>query len=158
MLGVLDPTEVEDVLTNGAIARLGCIHEGRPYVVPVCYAYDDNYVYGHSMAGTKLAALRRTPEVCFEVEDVADLSNWRSVIAWGAAEMLSGPDAERGMQILVDRIVPLLAPESVAAHPPHGGAQELLATVYRIRLVEKTGRFERQSGARRPPQVVQPES
>ncbi|HYO02978.1 MAG TPA: pyridoxamine 5'-phosphate oxidase family protein [Mycobacterium sp.] len=144
MLGVLSPAEVEDVLTKGTIGRLGLVHDGRPYVVPVCYAYADNHVYGHSMAGMKMAALQRTPEVCFEVEDVADLSNWRSVIAWGAVEMLSGTAAERGMDLLVDRIVPLLAPGSVAAHAAHGGTNQVHATVYRIGLAEKTGRFERQ--------------
>jgi nitroimidazol reductase NimA-like FMN-containing flavoprotein (pyridoxamine 5'-phosphate oxidase superfamily) len=141
MLGELTPTEVEEVLRAGVIGRIGCISSGRPYVVPVCYAYDEGSVYGHSVEGMKLRALRDTPQVCFEVEDVKNLSNWRSVIAWGTAEELSGPAADDGMRLLVERVMPLLASNSASAHPSPSGAH-LAASVFRIRLHDSTGRFE----------------
>ncbi|MGV0581935.1 hypothetical protein ABQE57_24815 [Mycolicibacterium elephantis] len=36
MLGTLAPDEIEELLSTEAVGRIGCIHEGRPYVVPVC--------------------------------------------------------------------------------------------------------------------------
>lgn len=141
MLGELTATEVEDVLRHGVIGRIGCISAGRPYVVPVCYAYDDGNLYGHSVEGMKLQALRDNPQVCFEVEEITDLSNWRSVIGWGTAEELHGAAADDGMRLLVEHVMPLLAPGSASAHPSPGGAH-LVASVYRIQLHDSTGRFE----------------
>ena len=141
MLGELTPTEVEDVLVNGVIGRIGCLSSGRPYVGPVCYAYADGSVYGHSVEGQKLSALRDNPLVCFEVEDVRDLSNWRSVIAWGRPEELSGAEAAEGMRLLVERVMPMLAPGAASAHPGPDGPHRT-ASVYRIRLQERAGRFE----------------
>jgi nitroimidazol reductase NimA-like FMN-containing flavoprotein (pyridoxamine 5'-phosphate oxidase superfamily) len=108
--------------------------------VPVCYVYHDGGVYGHTIEGMKWQAMRSNPDVCFEVERVDDLTTWRSVIAWGRFEELTGADAEQGMHLLVDRLLPLLRPDGADSPPTHGGT--LHAAVYRIRLDEKTGRFE----------------
>lgn len=142
MLGTLEPADVERLLHAEVVGRIGCISNGRPYVVPVCYAYADGSVYGHTMAGMKRSAMRENPLVCFEVEHVDNLSTWESVIAWGTVKELHGSEAEAGMQILVDRIMPLLHMD--ATHHPHGDiGSSPQAAVYRIELTEKSGRFER---------------
>jgi len=140
MLGELDATQIEDLLRAEVIARIGCIDDGRVYVVPVSYAYDGTYLWGHGMDGAKLRAMRADPRVCVEVEHVDDLSNWRSVIAWGTFEECHGTDWDTGMVLLVKRIMPLLKfpphqPPPDPSGPKHG-------TVYRIKLSTKTGRFE----------------
>jgi nitroimidazol reductase NimA-like FMN-containing flavoprotein (pyridoxamine 5'-phosphate oxidase superfamily) len=110
------------------------------YVVPVTYVYDGTHVWGHSMDGAKLRAMRAHPEVCVEVEHVDDMSNWRSVIAWGTFEECSGADWDAGMSLLVEHIMPLLK------FPPHQAPPDLSGlrkgSVYRIRLGDRTGRFE----------------
>jgi nitroimidazol reductase NimA-like FMN-containing flavoprotein (pyridoxamine 5'-phosphate oxidase superfamily) len=141
MLGELTAEQVEEVLHSEVIARIGCISEGRVYVVPVSYVYDGTYIWGHGMEGAKLRAMRTHPDVCVEVEHVDDLSNWRSVIAWGRFEECEGHDRDTGMALLVERIMPLLKfpphqPAPDPSGPKHG-------SVYRITLTDKTGRFER---------------
>jgi nitroimidazol reductase NimA-like FMN-containing flavoprotein (pyridoxamine 5'-phosphate oxidase superfamily) len=148
MLGDLTPDEIERLLEDEVLGRIGCLSGGRPYVVPVCYAYLDGCVYGHTAKGAKWQAMRAEPSVCFEVEHVDDLSSWRSVIAWGVFEELDGADAERGMQLLVDRILPLLHTPTTPQPRPHSSTAT--ATVYRIRLGEKTGRFENHSANPHP--------
>ncbi len=123
MLGTLNATEIEELLHREVIGRLGCLSDGRVYVVPITYAYDGECVYAHSGDGMKLRAMRANPEVCFEVEQVDDLARWRSVIAWGTYEELRGDEATRGMHVLIERLRPLMTS--------------------RIRLRERTGRFER---------------
>ncbi|GAA2530890.1 pyridoxamine 5'-phosphate oxidase family protein [Mycolicibacterium diernhoferi] len=141
MLGTLAPDEIEELLSTEAVGRIGCIHQGRPYVVPVCYVYQDGAVYGHTTEGMKWQAMRAHPDVCFEVEHVDTLNAWRSVIAWGRVEELDGADAEHGLRLLIDRLMPLLRPGGSGTPPPaHGTAGH--AAVYRIRLGEKTGRYE----------------
>jgi nitroimidazol reductase NimA-like FMN-containing flavoprotein (pyridoxamine 5'-phosphate oxidase superfamily) len=140
MLGQLTSNQIEDLLRGEVVARIGCISEGRVYVVPVTYVYDGTHVWGHSMDGAKLRAMRAHPEVCVEVEHVDDMSNWRSVIAWGTFEECSGADWDAGMSLLVEHIMPLLK------FPPHQAPPDLSGlrkgSVYRIRLGDRTGRFE----------------
>ncbi|BBX69981.1 pyridoxamine 5'-phosphate oxidase family protein [Mycolicibacterium psychrotolerans] len=146
MLGDLDAADVEAELRGGVVGRIGCLSSGRPYVVPVCYVYHEGCVYGHSMPGAKLTALSHDDTVCFEVENITDLSNWRSVIAWGTAELLQGSAARDGLNLLLDRLAPVLGPEFAAAHAAAHSGAEFTGTVYRIHLAEKTGRFETGSG------------
>lgn len=143
MLGELNTQQIEDVLHGEVIARIGCLHDGRVYVVPVTYVYDGTHVWGHSMDGAKLTAMRAHPQVCVEVEHVDDLSNWRSVIAWGTFEECTGEDWRAGMALLVERIMPLLTFPPHARPDPQGPKT---GVVYRIRLTSKTGRFEEVSG------------
>lgn len=144
MLGELNDHQIEDVLRGEVIARIGCISDGRVYVVPVTYVYDGTHVWGHAMDGAKLKAMRADPNVCVEVEHVDDMSNWRSVIAWGTFEECHGEDWDVGMALLVEHIMPLLK------FPPHQPPPDLSAlrrgSVYRIRLSTKTGRFEEVDG------------
>lgn len=143
MLGDLDHPDVEAELSQGVVGRIGCLSNGRPYVVPVCYVYHEGCVYGHSMPGAKLTALQQGGAVCFEVENIIDLSNWRSVIAWGTVELLEGAAARDGLNLLLDRLAPELGPEFAAAHAAAHSGAEFTGTVYRIHLTEKTGRYEK---------------
>ena len=140
MLGELNAQQCADILRSEVIARIGCLSEGRIYVVPVTYVYDGTYIYGHAMDGAKLRAMRANPQVCVEVEHVDNLSNWRSVIAWGTFEECDGPDWDAGFAMLVERILPLLTlPKD---KPPPDLSALRRGSVYRIQVEHMTGRFE----------------
>ena len=148
MLGKLEPDQIEEMLAGEVLGRLGCHADGRTYVVPITYVYESGEIVGHSTEGLKLQLMRKNPHVCFEVDRMDDLSNWRSVIAWGRFEELTGDDADRAMARLVARLAPLyavagpgLTPKDLT-HQYRAQTQGLHAVVYRIRLSEKTGRFE----------------
>ena len=146
MLGSLSEQQIEQVLRSEVVGRIGCTTDnGRVYVVPITYAYDSTCIYGHSGDGMKLRAMRAHPSVCFEVEHIDSLANWRSVIAWGSYEELEGDAAEAGMRLLIDRLMPLMASET--SGPPHRQQDKSTsgqhAAIYRIRLTERTGRYEK---------------
>lgn len=163
MFGTLDADDIADVLRGGTIGRLGLISGGVPYVVPITYAYDAHCIVGHSAAGHKLTALRSSDVVCFEVEEITDLGNWRSVIAWGRYEELEGDELQRAIDLLIDAVTPRLAvsatereaqpvptlgdphPYALRDHPHHSAAG---AVLYRIHIHEATGRFEMQEDER----------
>jgi hypothetical protein len=144
MIGRLSPEEIERVLSSQMIGRIGCHAGGRTYVVPVTYAYDGESIYGYTGEGMKLRMMRDNPEVCFEVEQIDDPSRWRSVIAWGSFEELYGQEAAHALQILLDRYaVQALGETALPPLGPHRrGAIHPDAHLYRVRLGEKTGRFE----------------
>lgn len=150
MLGELSPEEIEEVLRSEITGRIGCHADGRTYVVPVTYAYEGGHVYCHSAEGLKLRMMRKNPVVCFEVDRVRDMGNWRSVIATGRFEELSGGDALPAMDILIKRFVAIERPDQPhpsyvfrdsEAEPSRTDGQEIV--IFRIRLAEKSGRFER---------------
>lgn len=144
MLGTLDQQQIDRVLSNGTVGRIGVHAEGRTYVVPTTYVFDGDSVYLHSAVGLKIRMMRANPDVCFQVDDIDDMANWRSVIAWGRYEELKGELAIAAMNLLISRLSPLTASETT------GPAGRIAGRVgngeevsYRIRLAERTGRFER---------------
>lgn len=150
MLGILTENEIEDLLRSELTGRIGCHAEGRTYVVPITYAYRSPFVYCHSSEGLKLRLMRKNPVVCFEVDRIHDVGNWRSVIATGLFEELSGPEALAAMDVLIDRFVgveredeahPSYIFRETQAESPRADGREI--TLFRIRLTEKSGRFER---------------
>ena len=147
MIGELKGEEIERFLAAETTGRIGCHADGKTYVVPVTYVYDSGSVYGHTARGLKVQMMRRNPDVCFEVDRVEDIGHWRSVIAHGRYEELQGADAIQAMDLLIQRLTPLAADE--ASHPSYvlraaepATADGLGVILFRIRLTEKTGRFE----------------
>lgn len=148
MLGTLNAEQIEHLLTENIIGRIGCYADGKVYVVPVTYMYKDGCIVGHTGEGMKINMLRKNPLCCFEVDAMQNMANWQSVIAWGKYEELYGDEAITAMQSLINRLMPLMS--SQTSQPSHGLEQAhrqdthlVKAVVYRIRLEEKTGRFEK---------------
>jgi uncharacterized protein len=101
----LSRTEIYDFLRGQRIARLGCHAAGRTYVVPLIYAYEDGAVVAVTTEGRKTAMLRENPRVCVEVDeyDLDGKGSWRSVIADGTFEELTGDAVEPALALLRKR-------------------------------------------------------
>ena len=148
MLGVLNEEQIVQVLTKNVIGRIGCYADEKIYMVPVAYLYDDGCLLGHTIRGMKTRMLEKNPKCCFEVDSMQDMGNWQSVIAWGTFEELEGDEAEVALKKLISQLMPLMTTPN--SQPTHGldplhklEALHLKATVYRIKIEEKTGRFEK---------------
>jgi hypothetical protein len=146
MLGELDQRAIDEVLREEQLGRIGCHAGDRTYVVPVSYVYDGTSIYALSTEGMKLHMMRENPHVCFEVEQVRRWYSWRTVIAWGTFEELHGDEAERAYSLLHERLTPLIEFESRAnlAEPQFlpPGVRARQFVLYRIRVEERTGRYE----------------
>jgi len=96
--------EMHSLLQTVAFGHLGCSQNGRPYVVPMHYAYDGKELFFFTTQGMKTQFMEGNPEVCLQVEEVRDSSHWRSVMVIGRAERLATPEEmERGMQLITER-------------------------------------------------------
>ncbi|ASU34779.1 pyridoxamine 5'-phosphate oxidase family protein [Mucilaginibacter xinganensis] len=148
MLGELNNEQIEELLTNQAVGRIGCHSGGVTYIVPINYLYENSVVYAHSAQGMKIEKMRENPDVCFEVDKIEAIVNWQSVIAWGKFEEVTDMQEQEGvMRKLIMKVMPLM--NSKTNHPSHGitanesdigNKKELI--VYKITLNHKTGRFE----------------
>src|SRR5215204_5910919 len=110
MIGRLTPEQSYALLRGSRVAHLGVVSGGDPYVVPVNYVFDGEYVYFHSLPGKKVEAVRAHPRVCVQVDDVQGDYSWRSVIAFGRCEEVRG-DSERAHALgLLLSLFPHLTP------------------------------------------------
>ena len=91
MLGILKGQEVENVIRQQLIGRLGCYADGRVYVVPVSYAYDGEFIYAFSREGMKVDMMRKNPQVCLQIDNMNNMDNWESVIIWGEFDGTGDP-------------------------------------------------------------------
>ncbi|HXF98204.1 MAG TPA: pyridoxamine 5'-phosphate oxidase family protein [Gaiellaceae bacterium] len=137
MIEELSREEIDDLLRVQAVGRIGCHADGLTYVVPVIYAWDGKAFYVASVEGLKVRMMRRNPAVCFEVDEY-ERGSWRSAIAQGVYEELSGEDAEAAIALLAERF----GRGAGGERRRHGG--EGAETVcFRIRVRELTGRAVR---------------
>jgi len=106
----MEREEMEALLAAARYGHLGCARDGRPYVVPMSFAYEAGAVYLFTTEGTKTEYMAANHEVCFQVEEVEDETSWRSVMVTGRAARLTAADeVEHAMQLLTARN-PSLAP------------------------------------------------
>ena len=163
MLGELDKNQIEDFLKTEFIGRIGCYADGKVYVVPVTYVYENGYIYGHTKDGLKIQMMRNNPNVCFEIDRMKNMRNWESVIAYGIFEELKGDESKNGLEILLKRLVSIWRETSPSIEPDsHDNADyetfafqysflapflhsldnaDYETVVYRIKINEVTGKF-----------------
>ena len=145
VVGHLSEAEIERLLCEQTVGRLGCSANGRTYVVPVSYVYDGSAIYGHSHEGLKLRMIRQNPDVCFEVDSIAGVSSWKSVVLRGRFEILQRDAAERAMRCFIGRLQPHLVDAAAAVDEILRQLVSLSlaqGVAYRINITEKSGRFE----------------
>ncbi len=148
MLGTLSDHQIDQILQSLIIGRLGCSVEDKIYIIPVTYVFQNGYIYAHSKEGLKVEIMRKNPKVCFQVDAIENMTNWRSVLVWGEFEELKSEEAQtQAIHILADRFAPYVTSETLKSSsnstPPGRVEKKLKAVVYRIKITEKSGRFEK---------------
>jgi len=114
---IRDVEEMEAILREAEIGRLGTSVEGTPYIVPLSFAYHDGRIVFHCAGkGKKLDGIAENPRVCFEVDggEVLPAENpcdftyrYRSVIAHGEAKAHRHPGKlVEVLRLLVDKYAP----------------------------------------------------
>jgi uncharacterized protein len=127
-------------LQAGRVARLGCIVEGGPYIIPVNYYFEDGCAYSHSLPGLKISALRANPRACLQVDEVESDLDWRSVLAFGSYEEITLPSERKSILGKLLSRFPLLTPVESAIATDAGPPP---IVVFRIRIDRVTGVSER---------------
>ncbi|HSV12558.1 MAG TPA: pyridoxamine 5'-phosphate oxidase family protein [Hanamia sp.] len=147
MFGKLNSDQIEKVIGDNIIGRLGCHADGKTYVVPISYAYDGEFIYARTFEGLKISMMRKNPKVCFQIDEMENMGDWKSVVTWGTfEELLTEKDRNQGLEKLISRMIPEIASETVKISPqwpfPTDDFAKIKGIILRIRLTEKTGRFE----------------
>lgn len=148
--------ECEAILARNNVGRIAFALQDRVSVVPVHYVYDDGWIYGRTAPGGKLRDLLRNRRVAFEVDEHTQLFDWRSVVVRGPLYLIDAGDSPTDQRIyekaatLMRRLVPAALTES----DPVPFRDQL----FRIRVVEISGRASEPSGGTRTLPPTEPAS
>lgn len=151
MLGTLTTEQSKYILCSNHIGRIGCLADGKMLIVPITYVSDGKCIYAHSLEGTKIKVMRTNPNVCFEVDCIDDLANWRSVIVVGRFEELKKYAAQsKAKRMFFERLHPLTLGETVnsireTSRPPETVHKKKRPVLFRITVKEISGRYEKQA-------------
>lgn len=160
--GITDRAEIEAILEEAVVCRIGLADDDGPYIVPLSFGYEDGAVYIHSAPeasknlsgsspvsslaesdGKKITMIRKNPRCCFEV-DICDQvirgdkpCSWgvryRSVIGFGRAVILEDPGEKRhGLNCIMEHY-------GGGTHE-FSDADTASVTVIRIRIQSMTGK------------------
>ena len=136
MIKQLSQDQSHELLRRKRTARLGCIVDGGPYVVPVNYIFDGECAYLHSLPGYKIQAMRTDPRVCLQVDEIGDELNWKSVQVFGRYEEITNQqersEALNHLLACFSRLTPVESFIAVDAGAP-------TPIVFRIRADRITG-------------------
>ena len=82
---IQDMAQVEEIIDQARVCRLGLVDNGVPYVVPLNFGYRDGALYFHSAReGRKIDILRTSPDVCFEMDVDLGIKEGETACKWGA--------------------------------------------------------------------------
>lgn len=139
----MTPGEVSDFLQRSNYGHLGVCREGRPYVVPVHFAYRTPHLYIYTTEGMKTEFISANPEVCLQAEQVKDEQHWQSVVITGKAErMTSEGDKRYALEVLQQLRDPNETP-ALARTWTDAWGRELVEAIYRITPAIMSGRKTR---------------
>lgn len=142
---ITDRAVIESLLNKALFCRLGLCQDGMPYVVPVCFGYEDNCIYIHSAGeGKKIEMIKRNNNACFEVEAEAEIipgedackwsAHYLSVIGFGKAYVVDDYEGKiKGLNAIMKHYSGL---------PEHTYNEKAtnLATIIRIEIERMTGK------------------
>jgi len=131
-----------DLLARTHLGRLACTQGARPYVVPVYFAYDNDYLYSFPTVGQKIEWMRANPLVCLEVDEVVSPEQWVSVIVFGRYEELPDTPEWQGTRKLAHTVLKRNAVWWEPAYVKtilHGTQRALVPVFYRIHGLQITG-------------------
>jgi uncharacterized protein len=116
-LAKYDRDTINTIIDSGIVCQVGYVIDGMPYVTPTNHWRIDEYVYWHgSSASRMLKAQQKGIPVCFTVTHLDGIVfsraafnhnvNFRSVMAFGDAEMCDEYVKRTALQVFVDRLAP----------------------------------------------------
>ncbi|MBV9182370.1 MAG: pyridoxamine 5'-phosphate oxidase family protein, partial [Acidobacteria bacterium] len=72
----IEEEECRSILVNASQGHLGCCFNEQPYVVPISFAFEPDYLYILSTSGQKVDWMRKNPKVCVQVDEIKNEVSW----------------------------------------------------------------------------------
>jgi len=134
----LSREEIEAVLLRNKVGRMAFSLHDRVDIQPIHYIYEGGWLYGRTSEGDKISTLKHNQWIAFEVDEITDLFDWRSIVIHGSFWILNPRGSPRAEELwaqaceLVSRIVPGALTQNDAVPFRH--------TLFRIAVSDVRGR------------------
>jgi len=148
MIEKLTNGQIEEVLKDNVWGHLGCNDGFNTYVYPFNYLYDGKYITCHSQQGFKTQVMRQNKRVCFQVDEVNNDKDWKSVMVLGEYQEVNDElEYKDAMKVFDSRRLFLKISESsiLSGSTEQEVKMQLKDSkpvIFRIVIDEKSGRFE----------------
>ncbi len=97
---------IESIIQRSLVCRLALSEDRRPYIMPLCFGYQNHNLYLHcAPAIKKIDILRKNNQVCFEFDIDQEMvkadqackfdMKYRSVIGFGNASLVEDPASKQ---------------------------------------------------------------
>jgi uncharacterized protein len=118
---ITNQEEVEEILSNALVGRLGTCLNNIPYITPVNFVYDKDKIYIHSaLEGRKIENIRSNPNICFEIDEVmsiipgkqrpcASTTEYKSIIIFGDIKIVTDIEEKT---LALNKLIEKYAPQS----------------------------------------------
>ena len=110
--------EIETIIGRNNVGRIAFTFHDRVDIEPIHYVYERGWLYGRTSEGQKLSTLGHNQWVAFEIDEINDTFDWRSVVIHGSFWIIHPRGSPRAEELwakaanLVGRIVPGALTES----------------------------------------------
>jgi len=144
---VLGKKACEAILSRNSVGRIAFTLHDRVSIVPIHYVYENGWIYGRTSAAGKLRGILRNRRIAFEVDENSQPFDWRSVVVKGRLYLIepgTTPSARRVRAEAVS-LIRRLVPAALTDTDPIPFRNQ----IFRIRIVEISGRASVPSGGKR---------
>jgi nitroimidazol reductase NimA-like FMN-containing flavoprotein (pyridoxamine 5'-phosphate oxidase superfamily) len=81
---ISERSSMNAILKKATVCRLAMVNGDKPYVVPLCFGFQDGVLYFHSASkGQKIDCIRNNPNVCFEFDLIGKPKESEDPCSWG---------------------------------------------------------------------------
>ena len=111
---ITDELAVEAIIHASLVCRLALSDGNQPYIVPLCFGYQDRTLYFHSaLEGKKIDILNTNNRTCFEFDINSEIikadkackwgMKYQSVIGFGRAVLVENiEEKQKGLNIIMN--------------------------------------------------------
>lgn len=114
--GHYDKKTVYEVLDAGNICHISFIHNDQPFIIPTLYGRDQDKIYLHGAASSRMIEnIQQGFAISLAVTHVDGIvlarsafhhsMNYRSVVAYGTAKVISEEDKLRALKVISDQVI-----------------------------------------------------
>lgn len=142
---VTNKEEIESILKEATVCRLGLSQGNVPYIVPLNFGYIEDCLYFHcAKGGMKMDILRSNNRVCFEVDFLREITDgpeacdwsakYKSVIGFGNAFVLEDrEEKKKGLNAIMEKY------SGIASHKYSDGQLDRVAVI-KVEITGMTGK------------------
>jgi uncharacterized protein len=130
--------ETEEMIKRNNVGRIAFSFHDRVDIEPIHYVYEHGWLYGRTSEGSKLAAVQHNQWVAFEIDEVNDIFDWRSVVIHGTFWILHPQGSPRAEELWLKaaELSAQIVPGALTKDDPVGFRQIL----FRIAVGDARGR------------------